>query len=301
VSKRRPAPWVPLSVYYFDDEALIEAGEFAETMFTRMMAYAGRHRDWNGRLPRAVVLSRLGLVALESAPESAPESRLEALLESGLVSAQGAHIVIEGWLKWNDAGERVEQSREQDRERKNAVTSGDADAVPESAPEVAPESAPDSGTVSDISSGAQDKKREEKKERCASADAPARFDEFWSVYPERKNKQPAIKAWKNAVKVADPEVIIAGARRYALWLHEQRSKDATTKPKYPDGWLNAGRWEDELDAPEQPPEQRGSFTAPPLPEDAPRSLYVPWNRAHRDAWLAGKQGPTDWRQIQVAS
>ena len=90
MSKRRPAPWVPLSVYYSDDAALMEAGEFAEVMFTRMMAYAGRQRCWNGRLPRSVVLSRLGLYALENVPESAPEVRLDKLLECGLVTAQGA-------------------------------------------------------------------------------------------------------------------------------------------------------------------------------------------------------------------
>ena len=142
MSKRRPAPWVPLSVYYYDDAALMDAGEFAEVMFTRMMAYAGRHREWNGRLPRAVVLTRLGLVALENVPESAPEVRLEALLESGLVSADGAHVQLSGWLKWNEPGEQVEATRVADRDRKSAVTSTNADGVPESAPENVPEGVP---------------------------------------------------------------------------------------------------------------------------------------------------------------
>lgn len=127
-----------------------------------------------------------------------------------------------------------------------------------------------------------------------------RFDEFWSIYPKRSPhanpKKPAQDKWDQLVKTTDPDVIIAGARRLAAaraGQEPQHTPQART-------WLNERRWQDD-DGAEQPPEQRGSFTAPPLPEGAPRAMFVPWNRAHRDAWLAGKPGPTDWREIQVAS
>lgn len=177
MSKRRPAPWVPLSVYYYDDPALIEAGELAEVMFTRLLAYAGRNRAWNGRLPRSVVLTRLGIAALENVPESAPESRLERLLEVGLVTAQGADIVLKSWLTWNESGERAEATRSADRERKTAATRGNASGAPVTEPEDVPEGAPESGTVS----GAQDKIREDKKKTSSSGRS-------------RATKQPA--GWK---------------------------------------------------------------------------------------------------------
>jgi hypothetical protein len=161
MSKRRPGPWVPLSVSYFDDEKLIAAGEFAEVMFVRMMAYAGRHPQWDGRIPRVVVLSRLGIVALESAPESAPENRLEALLESGLVTAHGQYVQLVGWLNWNESGEQRARTKEADEERKPSLARRNTLRTPTAVPEVAPESAPENVPDYGAGSSAQDKSREE--------------------------------------------------------------------------------------------------------------------------------------------
>ena len=66
------------------------------------------------------------------------------------------------------------------------------------------------------------------------------FDEFWSIYPRRQAKGAAVKAWAKAIRVASPEVIIAGARRYRddPNRHDEFTAHAAT-------WLNHGRWEDE--------------------------------------------------------
>lgn len=71
------------------------------------------------------------------------------------------------------------------------------------------------------------------------------FDDFWAVYPRRKAKEAARRAWAKAVKRVDPAVIVEGARRYAV---ECQGRD----PKYvrhPATWLNGGCWEDEPDTP----------------------------------------------------
>jgi len=86
--------------------------------------------------------------------------------------------------------------------------------------------------------------------RGRTSSTPDRFDEFWSAYPRRVGKQAAIKAWRKAVELTDPDTIIEGARRYAA------ARDGED-PKYtahPSTWLNAGRWDDE-------PEPR--YTPPP--------------------------------------
>lgn len=65
----------------------------------------------------------------------------------------------------------------------------------------------------------------------------ATFDEFWRAYPRKDDVGAARRAWAKATKTADPEVIIAGAHRYA--------DDPTRVPKYtknPATWLNAGSW-----------------------------------------------------------
>jgi hypothetical protein len=67
------------------------------------------------------------------------------------------------------------------------------------------------------------------------------FEAFWAVYPKKVSKQAALKAWKKAIKLADAETIIKGARQYAELVKGAEKQFI----KGPDGWLNAGRWEDE--------------------------------------------------------
>ncbi len=69
------------------------------------------------------------------------------------------------------------------------------------------------------------------------------FDEFWEVFPLKKGKGAAEKAWAKAVKKAEPSVIIDGARRYA----EDPKRDPSFT-KYPQGWLNDERWGDAAQA-----------------------------------------------------
>jgi hypothetical protein len=69
----------------------------------------------------------------------------------------------------------------------------------------------------------------------------ASFDEFWAVYPRRIGKEDARKAYAKALKTSAPDVILAGARRYAREVAETEPKFI----KHPGPWLRAGRWEDE--------------------------------------------------------
>lgn len=77
----------------------------------------------------------------------------------------------------------------------------------------------------------------------ASYDDDAKFLEFWSVFPRRDGKAPAFKTWQTVTKTADPDVIIAGARRYAA--RERARGTRNEKIKMAQGWLNDRRWEDE--------------------------------------------------------
>jgi len=90
----------------------------------------------------------------------------------------------------------------------------------------------------------------------AKPSAPDLFDEFWSAYPKKVAKLAAKKRWDALVKRGtDPLEIIAGAVAYA---REKRETD----PQYvkqPDGWLSAGRWQDE---PMQPAGRLGGGVDP---------------------------------------
>lgn len=71
---------------------------------------------------------------------------------------------------------------------------------------------------------------------------PPDFEDFWRAYPKRTGKKAALRRWREAVKTADPALIAAKAEEYA------RSVAGTEKRyiKNPEGWLSAGRYEDEF-------------------------------------------------------
>lgn len=84
------------------------------------------------------------------------------------------------------------------------------------------------------------------------------FERFWSVYPLKKAKGNAKKAWLKATSKTDAETIIKGAEAYA---EEKRG----TEPrfiKHPATWLNAESW---LDG-EQPKKDVFAYMNLPLEE-----------------------------------
>lgn len=83
--------------------------------------------------------------------------------------------------------------------------------------------------------------RESKKTPSSPATPSKEFETFWGIYPKKVSKQAALKAWNKAVKLTDADSIIEGARQYAELVKGSEKQFI----KGPDGWLNAGRWEDE--------------------------------------------------------
>lgn len=78
------------------------------------------------------------------------------------------------------------------------------------------------------------------------------FKSFYLVYPRKVGKQAALKAFVKAAKQSRPEVIVAGAKRFA---DDPNLPDKQYIP-YPASWLNAGRWDDEpLPARAQEPQE----------------------------------------------
>ena len=65
------------------------------------------------------------------------------------------------------------------------------------------------------------------------------FDLFWDQYPIKIGKAAAKKAWAKAIKAEAPDVIIAGAARYAADPNRHPSFTAHAAT-----WLNAHRWTD---------------------------------------------------------
>lgn len=72
------------------------------------------------------------------------------------------------------------------------------------------------------------------------------FDDWWGLYPRKVGKKSAAKAYKAAVKGgATPAQLLAGLRQQLPGMLKQEQK---YRP-HPTTWLNAGRWDDEVDTP----------------------------------------------------
>ncbi len=79
------------------------------------------------------------------------------------------------------------------------------------------------------------------------------FDEFWQAYPLKKGKKPARARWDKALKEGnDPAAIIAGAHQY----RREMAAHPDPRIKFPEGWLNAERWNDEAGPAPQPQSKR---------------------------------------------
>lgn len=83
---------------------------------------------------------------------------------------------------------------------------------------------------------------QEKKER-ASAKSEG-FEEFWSVYPSRKAKGHALKAWEKLTASERP--LCLPAIQAQVKAHHFRGRDGQDFTPHPATWLNARRWEDEI-------------------------------------------------------
>jgi hypothetical protein len=82
-----------------------------------------------------------------------------------------------------------------------------------------------------------------KSEPKTNSERDEKFEEFWRCYPRKVAKEAARRAF--AAADVDPELLIAGAKRYAI----ERSGEDPKYTKHPATWLNKGCWEDEASSP----------------------------------------------------
>lgn len=79
-------------------------------------------------------------------------------------------------------------------------------------------------------------------EPLRTTEMDAAFDTFWEMYPKRRGKQDARKAFDKAVRDVGAETVLDGAARLAA--DPNLPVDATLIPN-PSTWLNQGRWDDD--------------------------------------------------------
>lgn len=135
----------------------------------------------------------------------------------------------------------------------------------------------------------------------------ARFDEFWSLFPDRDGpnpKKPARQKFENAVKRGvDPECIIRGAKMYALHCKAKNSV-GTSYVAQAQTWLNQERWNDSLSIASEgkplKPDQQQVFIECGTPEWAAWRAYDDTLQAinsqgRKGKWLPSRMPPSERR------
>jgi len=84
------------------------------------------------------------------------------------------------------------------------------------------------------------------------------FDQFYKAYPIHRGRQDAEKAWRR-LSAKDRRAARDGIARYCTICQQQG-----VSYKYPQGYLNGRRWEDELEDP-----------TPAIPSTAAKGNYSP--------------------------
>jgi len=98
------------------------------------------------------------------------------------------------------------------------------------------------------------------------SDEPDLFADFYAAYPRHEGRRAAEKAWRAAIKRADPSAIMAGLERF------QFSDDRKFTP-LPASWLNADRWADEQ-----------TDNVRPIRPDDPHAGKVKWAELSPGQW-----------------
>lgn len=79
---------------------------------------------------------------------------------------------------------------------------------------------------------------------------PPEFEQWYKIYPRKKAKGDALKAFKAARKNVGQDELVEKTAKFARYV-EQAQMEARFVP-YPATWLRAAQWEDELEAPQMP-------------------------------------------------
>lgn len=88
---------------------------------------------------------------------------------------------------------------------------------------------------------------------------PSEFERFWEVYPKKRAKGAALKAWQKATKIVSNDRLIDSVLEHVrFW---EVSETAAQFVPYPERWLNRRSWDDELAVPEYNENEPKAFAA----------------------------------------
>lgn len=233
----------PIGWFKVDDQLafhakVVMAGNSAMGLWVRAGAWSSAHLT-DGFVPSHMVAAMANM-----ANDMANGSDADALVMAGLWDEVEGGYQFHDWGKFQPSAQEAKEKREATRKARSEAGKRGAQAR----------------WGADAGDGKNGKPIAKPKQADSKSMAPTRpdptitnnpsppvpdgFNEFWDAYPKKVAKKAALRIYERSIRDTDPVEIINGARRYAEYV--KREKQDRKYIKSPDGWLNAGRWEDEL-------------------------------------------------------
>lgn len=120
--KRKTRLHVQLHVDYADDPAIIDAGEKAELLFVRCLAFCKRNWETDG------FISDGQLARVVGAGLTGVQARAKRLVQVGLLERAETDLLggsqgyrVKAWLKHNPSADEITANRRADADRKKAT------------------------------------------------------------------------------------------------------------------------------------------------------------------------------------
>lgn len=269
---RRNGSYAPLSAHYYKDDAIDEAGEAAELLYVRGLAFCADVLS-DGFISDRQLVRFVGVGMFDA------QERADRLVDVGLWEREDGGYRVRSWLSWNRSRAEITDSMAKDSQRKASSRGSDRpapeppngggqpdDRIPDG---VRAESAPPSDRTPDgvqphAGAHARTPRNSTPRNSTTRQDTPADdaptlidvpttappldgFDEFWALYPNKVKKQDARKSWHTKVvkTKTDPALVMAALRAHIVrW---QNEREYPRFVPHPTTWINGQRWLDELD------------------------------------------------------
>lgn len=292
--------YVPIPVNFADEPAVAALRRYGRDarglrdLWVQMHCYCKRTLS-DGFVPA----EQIGLLVYPDAPKSG-ERDVKRLIEAGLVTVAVGGYFVPAYLERNPTRAKVEKaSAEKARgvltgnHQRWHVERGEADPDCPLCQEVSQHNGQYGGQITDdrmtpalISAGVNgngvpDSTRQDKTSQDTATTPAARrvvkqdsnpdddpdFTAFWTVYPRKRDKKPAFKAWQQALnRKAEPKEMITGAEVYrdeCIALGR-----APKHTKLPATWLNKDCWTNDDESETEREQQRATrFEYPDSPYD----------------------------------
>jgi hypothetical protein len=270
---RRNGSYAPLSAHYYKDDAIDEAGEAAELLYVRGLAFCADVLS-DGFISDRQLVRFVGVGMFDATDRAA------ALVKAGLWEREDGGYRVKSWLKWNRSKSEIADAMAKDSQRKgSSAASGPSRPTPPEPPngggqdidrtpagfrtesETTPVGSPNgvqphagarAGTPrhSTPRHSTTDPNQEN---LLADADAPTditpkpmdRFEEFWALWPKKVKRKPSQESWERHVaKTKTPVDFVLTALRAQIvaWQTDPRFPQFVPDPTT---WINQHRWQDE--------------------------------------------------------